>query len=89
MPKQQPLKSPLLLCITGGVIPHPAFYSYLPRGLLVLCSRECASALPLYLPQDELGCVSASGLVARHDLCMFVWEHVCAAGAYKYAAATL
>lgn len=43
MPKQQSLKSPLLLSITGGEILHPAFYSYLPPGLLFLCGRECAS----------------------------------------------
>lgn len=43
MPKQQSLKSPLLLWITGGEILHPAFYSYLPPGLLFLCGRECAS----------------------------------------------
>lgn len=45
MPKQQLLKSPLLLWITGGEILHPAFYSHLPAGLLFLCGRARASAL--------------------------------------------
>lgn len=88
MPKQQLLKSPLLLWITGGEILHPAFYSYLPAGLLFLCGRARASALLFSSPSARAlrVCRSVCGrkrqcvpvkkslhvLVAQHDLCVWV-----------------
>ena len=66
--QSQSLKSPLLLWITGGAILHPAFFSYLPPGLLLLCGSNCASALPPHLPRDELRwCVCVW-------VCECVWE---------------
>lgn len=70
------LKSPLVLWITGGEILHPAFYSYLPSGLLFLCGRERASALPLHLPQNVPWlCVSVRGCgIERNRECVPVCE---------------
>lgn len=68
VPKQQSLKSPLLLWITGGEILHHAFYSYLPPGASApLWQRACLCLCLFISLSTSSSCVSVRGGVGKME----------------------